>query len=124
MKYSVLLIGEKTDSMWPLVVEQAVSTMGVLQFASEQDVVSGAIGNSYAVIMIDSGAVRDPVRLTAWLRTQHPQAKIIVATASPTWQRARDVLKAGAVDYIRKSLDEAQLQSTIKTLLDDDVEPK
>lgn len=124
MKYSFLLIGEKMDSMWPLIVEQAVSSMGTFQVASEQEVIIGTSGGNYDVIIIDAGTVSNPVTLVASLRSRQPEARIVVATASPTWQRAREVLQAGAADYIRKSLDKDQLKAKIQTLLDGALEPE
>ena len=73
---------------------------------------------SYDVIIIDAGTVSNAVTLVASLQSQQPEARIVVATASPTWQRAREVLQAGAADYIRKSLDKDQLRVKIQALLD------
>ena len=117
MKYSFLLIGEKTESMWPLVVEQALSSLGIFQMALEEQAVDLAAGNHYDVIMLDSATVRDPVGLISKLRSQQPEVKIVVVTASPTWQRAREALQAGADDYFRKSLDVTQIRSKIQALL-------
>ncbi len=124
MKYSFLLIGEKMESMWPLIVEQAVSSMGTFQMVSEQELVTATSGSSYDVIIIDAGTVSNPVTLVASLQSQQPEARIVVATASPTWQRAREVLQAGAADYIRKSLDKDQLRAKIQTLLDGALAPE
>ena len=121
MKYSFLLIGEKTESMWPLVVEQALSSLGIFHMVLERQAVDLVAKNHYDVIMLDSATVRDPVGLIATLRSQQPEVKIVVVTASPTWQRARDALQAGADDYFRKSLDETQIRSKIQALLDGDL---
>jgi|GEM_PF-789434 len=117
-EYTFLLIGEKAGSQWPLVLEQALSPLGKLQVVSEQAVTESGMHPRSDVIIIDAGVVGDAVKLVSLLRQQQPQARIIVATASPTWQRARDLLKAGAADYISKSLDEKQLQSEIRAVLD------
>jgi len=52
------------------------------------------------------------------LRAQQPEARIVIATTVPTWQRAREALRAGAADYIRKSLDEKELCSKIQAVLE------
>lgn len=118
MKYTFLLIGEKMESQWPLILEQALSPLGTLLMVSETNAVQIVAQSCYDVIIIDAGVVRDAVRLVSLLREKHPKARIIVATASPTWQRARETLQAGAVDYIRKSLDEKQLRSEIQAVLE------
>ncbi|MCL4296501.1 MAG: response regulator [Anaerolineae bacterium] len=118
MEHTFLLIGEKAESQWPLVLEQALSPLGKLHIVSEQTVVKRGIHPDCDVIIIDAGVVEDAVTLVSSLHQQQPQARIIVATASPTWQRAREMLKAGAADYIYKSLDEKQLQSEIRAVLE------
>jgi CheY-like chemotaxis protein len=118
MKHKFLLIGEKAESQWPLVLERALSSLGKLQILSEQEVLQTVVQSYYDILIIDAGAVNDAVRLVSLLRAQQPEARIVVATASPTWQRAREILQAGAADYIHKSLDEKQLQSEIRAVLE------
>ncbi len=118
MKYKFLLIGEKAESQWPLVLERALSSLGKLQIVSEQEVLQTVVQSHYDAIIIDAGVVSDAAGLVSLLREQRPEARIVVATASPTWQRAREILQAGAADYIHKSLDEKQLQSEIRAVLE------
>ena len=118
IRYTFLLIGEKMETRWPLVLEQALSSLGKLVVVSEEEASQLITKNSYDMIIVDAGAVRDALGLVLYLRAAQPQARIIVATASPTWQRAREVLKAGATDYIRKSQDEKKLLSDIQTALE------
>lgn len=115
---SFLLIGEKTGTQWPLILQQALSLLGKLWIVSEEEAVRAVSESRYDVVIIDAGAVRDAASLVSRLREQQPQARIIVATASPTWQRSREVLQAGAADYIRKSLDEKELRSKIQAVLE------
>jgi DNA-binding response OmpR family regulator len=123
MEYTFLLIGEKMESMWPLILEQALLPLGPLRLVSEQVALWAISEDDYDVIIIDSGAVDDPVGLVSHLRERRPETRIIVATASPTWQRARDVLQAGADDYIRKSLDKEQLQTKIRAVVEASAQP-
>jgi DNA-binding response OmpR family regulator len=69
------------------------------------------------VIIVDAGAVCDANELTAQLLAQRPGVCVVIATASPTWQRARQALRAGAADYIRKTLDERELRTKIEAVL-------
>ena len=118
MPYTFLLIGEKMETRWPLVLERALSSLGKLAVVSEEGAGQLLAKNLYDVIIVDAGAVQDTPDLVSRLRTGQPQAQIIVATASPTWQRARESLQAGATDYIRKSQDEKKLLSDIQTTLE------
>ena len=118
MPYTFLLIGEKMETRWPLVLERALSSLGKLAVVSEESAGQLLAKNLYDVIIVDAGAVQDTLDLVSRLRTGQPHAQIIVATASPTWQRAREILQAGATDYIRKSQDEKKLLSDIQTTLE------
>lgn len=116
--YSFLLISEKAGTRWALILQHALSPLGQLRLVPEEEAAQAVSEGWYDAIIIDGGAVRDMVKLVFRLRVQQPQARIVVATASPTWKRSREVLRAGAVDYIRKSLDEQELRSKIQAVLE------
>jgi DNA-binding NarL/FixJ family response regulator len=118
MNYTFLLVGEIMETRWPLVLEQALSTLGKLKVVSEDRTHHELSQNNYNVIIIDAGAVQDAASLVARVRDIQPASRIIVATASPTWQRAREMLKAGASDYIRKSQNEQKLRTDILAVLE------
>jgi len=112
-----LLVGTPSSSQWSSILRRALSPLGELRIASEADAPREIARKSYDAIILDAGAVRDVNTLTSLLRQGHPHARVIVATASPTWRRAREALRAGAADYIRKSLDEQELQAAIQAAL-------
>lgn len=119
MLINFLLISRPEDKGWPLVLRQALAPLGSVEFVSEDDIekrIAHYQGN--AVIILDAAAVGEEVpAMVSRLRRQCPECRIIVTTSSPTWQRARDALQAGAVDYIRKSWDRRELQATFKEIL-------
>jgi len=117
--YHFLLIGKKAETQWPLVLQRALSPLGKLRVISREEAVQVMSRRRYDVIIVDAGVVEDTevVQLVLRLRAQQPEARIVVASASPTWRRAREVLQAGATDYIRKSLDEEELRSKIQQVL-------
>ncbi len=84
----------------------------------QDEAMPAVIQSDYDVIIIDAGEVRDAALLASRLRARWPEARVVIATASPTWRRAREALRAGATDYIRKSLDEEELRSKIQAVLD------
>lgn len=116
--YSFLLIGKSAETQWPVILEQALSPLGKLRIVPEEEAERAVAESRYDVILIDAGAVRAETLLLFRLRAWQPQARIIVATASPTWQRSREALQAGVSDYIRKSLDEKELRSKIQAVLE------
>lgn len=67
--------------------------------------------------IIDSTYVEDVPGLIGHIRKSQPCARVLVVTSSPSWLRARDALKAGAVDYIKKSLDAENLRQSVEIAL-------
>jgi DNA-binding NarL/FixJ family response regulator len=118
VNYTFLLVGNRAKTQWALVLQQALSPLGRLHLVSEEEAVQAVVQSDYVVIIIDAGVVQDAALLTSRLRGQRPGVRVVVATASPTWRRAREALRAGAADYIRKSLDEQELHSKIQAVLE------
>lgn len=108
-----LLIGGSCDDPWRKVIEGAVASLGTLQIAREVDALNLTRQQDYDVIVIDAAKVADVFLLVSCIRTQKPDARIVVATASPTWRRAREAFRAGASDYIRKSMNKEEVLSAL-----------
>ena len=115
--YTFLLVSTKIETQWVSVLRQALSPLGSLHIMSEEEVLPADILTCYDLIIVDAGAVCDTVSMVSRLREEQPRARIVIATASPTWKRARDALQAGAVDYVRKSLDEEETRSRVQAIL-------
>jgi len=116
--HAFLLISGMPLTQWNQVLQRALASLGELQIASEEQAVNMIFQNHYDVVIIDAGPVRDAVSLVSRARASRKGLRIVVVTASPTWLRAREVLLAGATDYIRKSLDEEEIQAFIKSMLE------
>jgi DNA-binding NtrC family response regulator len=117
VNYLFLLIDGNKEMQWPMVLQRALSPLGKLHVVSEDDAVQAVTQNRYAIVIIDMGAIDDAVLLVSRLQAQRPGLRIVIATASPTWTRARQMFQAGAADYIPKSLDEKDLFSKIQAVL-------
>lgn len=118
MPANFLLISRKEETAWSLVLSQALKPWGKLEITLEMDAIRWiAQYRCDAVVIVDATVVDDVPALISRLRDQCPQIRIVIATASPTWQRAREVLRLGAVDYIRKSLDKEEFSVAIKDIL-------
>jgi DNA-binding NarL/FixJ family response regulator len=101
-----------------MVLERALAPLGQLHIVPEEEAIRAASERTYDVVLIDAGVVQDVVRLVTHLRAQQPQLRIVVVTASPTWQQSREVFRAGAADYLRKSLDRKKLRDQILAVLE------
>lgn len=104
---------------WAQVLRQALASLGTLEIVWEEEVEERICQQEgKAVLIIDAGAARDTPALVAHLRQKCPTSPIVVATASPTWRRAREAFLAGATDYIRKSWDPQELRRVLQEILD------
>lgn len=117
MKANFLLINGTREHYWCQVLEEALAPLGSLQVGSEEEAIRLILQQSYDMIIVDATIVNDTPLLVSRIRAQRPDARVVVVTASPTWQRARDVFYAGATDYIRKSLNKEELLSAFQIAL-------
>ncbi|MGQ9598886.1 MAG: response regulator [Anaerolineae bacterium] len=116
-KWIFLLVSEEEESLWPSVLRRALAPLGELQVLSEEKALQAVSARPVPMVILDAAGVRDVASLTSRLKKQRPDLHVVVATASPTWRRARNALQAGASDYIGKSLEEEKLRAQIEAVL-------
>lgn len=116
MNYRLMLVGSG-GSAWGAVLRRAVTPWAAVHEVTEE-AMAGAWGPPLPdLVIIDAGEVADAVVLTTRLREENPGLRIVIATASPTWERARAALKAGAADYVDKTLDETAIGANVRAVL-------
>jgi len=118
MKRSFLLIGNTVEDEWTLILRRALAPLGSLYVRSDAQANQTVGDSNYDMVIVDAGTVRDAALLVSRLRASRTDLRIVVFTSSPTWQRAREALRAGAADYLRKSLNEKKLRSLIESVLE------
>ena len=113
-----LVVTNAPASAWTVGTAAILQELGTVAIVNEQELARD--GAPYNLILVDMTELADPaaLRLVAGLRAADAAVPIVVATASPTWNRARSLLLAGASDYIRKTADRATLLRTLQPLLD------
>ncbi len=115
-KYRFLLIGTSKEDPWCQTIEKVSATLGSLQSVSE--VGTGVeYQDKYNIIIIDAANIENVPRQISTIKRYNPEAKILVATASPTWKRAREAYRAGAVSYFRKSINQAETRSELLSVI-------
>lgn len=117
MVKKILLVTAQVQSTWVKTVKQAARDLGTPTVASPQSAKTKV--ERVDLIVVDAAAVKDVVSFVSELRRLYPHVPILVATFSPSWRSVRDVIEAGAKDYIRKSLSSVQLKSTLEKWLGD-----
>ncbi|HMN28354.1 MAG TPA: response regulator [Caldilineaceae bacterium] len=112
-----LLIEGTSDEHWHTVFEKALNPLGELYTGTEDEAVQLVHSSAYDIIFLDASAINDLVALVTQLRHLLATTPIIVLTASPTWNLARDLFRAGATDYLRKSLNQEAVRTIAATVL-------
>jgi len=118
MEMNFLLIGKSSDTTWEVALQKALAPLGWLDAIFEDKALQQLQQKHYDVIIVDSVSTKDVVGLVSLLSQRHPLIPVVVVTASPTWQRARQVFLAGASDYLRKTLDADTLLTAFKAIVD------
>ncbi len=119
MTSKFLLVGDMMATQWPMRLARALLPLGDLNVLTEHQLAESndQYLERYDWIIVDASAVTDVVQLVSSLKERVPHSKIVVVTTSPTWRRARDVLQAGALDYLRKPLDEKKMRAEFECIV-------
>lgn len=109
----LLVSNSQTDS-WQQKIKEVVVLRGSLRTTLEEGTLALIEQQDFDLIIIDSTNIKDASQLVSKIKGLKPDARIIVATASPTWRRAADAFRLGAIDYIRKSSGKREILSVLK----------
>jgi DNA-binding NtrC family response regulator len=112
-----LLINRSGDNHWKNVLEDALAPLGKLHNVNADHAITKLIDEKYDIVIVDATTIEEVEFLVSRLRAKQPDCRIVVMTASPTWQRARAAFEAGAIDYIPKTLSQSELHDTFKQIL-------
>jgi CheY-like chemotaxis protein len=114
---NILLATEILDNPWISVIKKCLQPLEELQVTSAQACLQMICQKSFDLVVMDLGDTTQAIELTQAVKATSPTQRIIIATASPTWRRARQALLAGAVDYIYKTTNEIDLRNQIQAAM-------
>jgi predicted nucleotide-binding protein len=117
VKANVLLITDTHEHSWVQTVRQAIEPLGDLVIENADPAGVQALQLRHDLIIVDARYVEDVTGMLSLIRAKRTDAKIVVATASPSWRRARAALLAGATDYISRTINAADLRSRFESIL-------
>lgn len=112
-----LLVQGTTDNYWRKFLEEALAPLGELHAVNMSQFISRVTEIGYDLVIVDATSVPDVEFHVSQLRAKQKDCRIVVMTASPTWQRARAAFEAGAIDYIPRTLDKADLLDIFRQTL-------
>lgn len=121
METSFLLITNAAEKGWLTTLEETLAPLGSLRIATKKGASEEFLKQPYELVIIDATTVEEPVLVAKTLHTLKPNVRIAVMTTVPTWQEARDILRAGVVDYFPRTLSSRELLVTIKTILQEEI---
>ena len=117
MDYKILFIAGSSSAQWGSILQRAIGNAGCVRLATTHNFSFLIMNDVFDLVFIDPGEIGSFSQLITEVLQLQPETKIIVATASPTWQRAREAMRAGAFDYIRKNQNITQLANYIRGIL-------
>jgi len=118
MNTNLLLISNVEENYWYQVLRDAVSPSWTIKISDENTALDFIRENPFDLVIIDATVVNDFTKLIFKIKQTFPDANVVIATATPTWTRARDAFYAGAIDYIRKSSNKDELLYDLQAALE------
>lgn len=112
-----LVVGAGSDSPWVTTVRSELSSLGELKLVQAADALDQISRTNYGMVLVDAGTIEDMHGFICAVREVAPSVPIVVVTASPTWQSAKEVFLNGADDYVRKSLEPKALGAILREVL-------
>lgn len=118
MLHKFMLIGHRDESVWFQNLANALTALGTLQVFPQKEAIQHIRQDQYDLVIIDKSFAKNELHLIERIRSLQPDARIIAITSTPTWRQIREILKAGAMDYISKSMSEREYFLIFKDILD------
>lgn len=112
-----LLINGSQSKYWRLALKSALAALGELDAVGEKDALATLSDCEYSLVFMDATAVAEPPDLVEQIRSRWQDLPVIVASGAPQWEQAREVMKAGATNYISKSYDGEALREAARKAL-------
>ena len=117
MKTRILLVSSRLESNWATTLRDTLGFLGSLDVFLEDESKRQLLQKHYDLIIIDAGSVPSPAQLVAHMRAQESDARVVVVTLATTWREAREVFRAGAIDYFQRSMPKEEFVARIHQAL-------
>lgn len=117
----IILVGDADRSQWLKGAIPSLEKIASIQIVAGDQTIDLQENLFYDLAIVDASTIKRRLGdVVEKLKENQPEAFRLVVTASPTWQRAREVFKAGADDYL-KQMDAAKLVKICSELLNQNV---
>jgi predicted nucleotide-binding protein len=119
VKKTFLVVTDQAKSIWVTTVKASLKSMGEIKIVPKDDALEELTRIDCEMVILDYSAANDIVSFITEVHSKYPGLPIVVAALTRGWRRARETLRAGAKDYILKSLTADELEATIRNILSD-----
>jgi DNA-binding NarL/FixJ family response regulator len=114
----ILVVGDPQDVYGLQKLREALAHMGTLRATTELEMSGQLADHCPQVVIVDAGAFDKVAPVVQRVRQECPGAGVVVITAVEHWKVARDVYRAGAAEYLEKSLSRRELAARVESVLD------
>lgn len=113
----LLISNYEEDHHWCRLLREALAPLDPLEIQREEASLECLVQNCYDLVIVDASTIGDVPQLVCRVQNDQPGTRIVVVSASPTWRQAREAFRAGAMDYVRKSLSKRKLHTFFADIL-------
>ena len=114
MSNLLLIITNSPNSRWSMDLTDALKSLFQVKTITEMELEEAVSMPVCSLIVVDAAYVSDAASLVSTLRGGNSEVPIVVVTASPTWNQAREAFLAGASDYIYKTAEASKLTPVLE----------
>jgi DNA-binding NarL/FixJ family response regulator len=111
-----LIVGDSSDEYGIQRLCEMLSELGIVRVVGQDGLAERLEEHAYDAVILDAGAVSPVAAVVAEILNRNPSTEVYVITASPHWRVARDVLQAGATDYMPKSRLSEDLVASLRNI--------
>ena len=101
---------------WDASADEIREEIGPVTVVPDTQVSTRAASHRSDVILIDISSIADLHELIPRIHQEQPESRIITVSSTPTWKQAREVLRLGAANLIRKSSNLDEVISELRAL--------
>jgi len=118
----LLLVDNRPSSAWADILKNALNGLAEVNQVHGKEIARKLQEAHFDLALINAAAVPNVVKTIRQVRRSGPEVPVVVLTASPEAETAREVIRAGAANYLPLSVDEKEIRNSLSELLEQPIE--
>ena len=111
------MLDGQSGQYWLKNLDRVISSLGGELIVQNAILKEHMNWKDYDYTVLDEGLIPDITKTIKEIHDKNPILKVIVVSAAPRWDQAREVMLAGAAHYMRKDPDINNLTKILSTFL-------